>query len=178
MHVMLRGAPLLLAAALAACAGARAAPDFRLRDDTGNPWILSQQRGKAVLLTFGFTHCADTCPATLAKLTRVAASLRAPSPLVIAFVTVDPHRDTVAVLHRFVGHFPQRAGSAIAGLTGDPSQLAAVEAAYHVWSTTNHTIAHSSVIFLIDARGRLRGTHDDDDSVASLTRSVAGILGS
>ena len=160
------------ATAIAACSSGWSPPDFALRDDGGNPWSLSQQRGKIVLLTFGFTHCRDTCPLTLAKLARLAGRLHSDSRHVeVAFVTVDPKRDTVAALHRFVARYQPLADGRIVGLTGAPAQIERVEAAYHIWSQPMpHDIAHSAVIYLIDARGRIRGIRDDDDSEASLAR--------
>lgn len=167
-----------LALGSAACSRDRA-PDFRLRADDGALWQLSQQRGKAVLLTFGFTHCADTCPATMAKLARITRSLGArASDIEVALVTVDPARDSPAVLHRFVDRFAEPGTGELVGLTGTPAQIARVEAAYHVWSQGLHgDIAHSSFVFLIDSSGRLRGIRDDDDPDRLLRRDVADLLG-
>src|SRR5579872_4126210 len=99
------------------CSHTDTSPGFTLTDDEGQGWSLVSQRGTPVVLTFGFTHCADTCPATLAKLARLAGGRDAKTPVEIAFVTVDPQRDSVAAMHRFVIRFD--AGSAhIVGLTG------------------------------------------------------------
>ena len=68
--------------------------------------VLSSQRGKAVVMAFGYTHCADTCPLTLAKLVKAKAALGTRAGNVeIAFVTVDPRRDTPAALHGFLQKF-------------------------------------------------------------------------
>jgi protein SCO1 len=178
-------ASILCATLVAACSGAGGAPDFTLRDDGGHFWELSQQHGKAVLLTFGFTHCTDTCPATLAKLIRLISSLPGDAREVeIAFVTVDPARDTVPVMHRFVARFVQP-GGVLVGLTGTPAQIERVKAAYQVWSqpvrrtrTGDYDVAHTAVIFLIDPRGRIRAVRNDDDSARSLARAVAAMLAS
>jgi protein SCO1/2 len=170
---------LACAAAVAACSGGKSAPDFTLRDDRGNAWTLSAQQGKAVLLTFGFTHCRDTCPATLARLSRVSGSLHDGSHRVeIAFVTIDPARDGVAVLHRFVERFQPPPGGAIVGLTGSPQEIARVKGAYHVWTHAmpRGDIAHTAVIFFIDPRGRLAGVQNDDESDATLSRSLVALL--
>lgn len=169
---------LLLCAAAGSACSRGGAPDFTLHDDSGKAWTLSQQRGKAVLLTFGFTHCADTCPATVAKLARVGRSVpEGPQKVEVAFVTVDPHRDTTVVLRRFVARFAQAGAAQVIGLTGTPAQIDNVKAAYHVWSApTAHDIAHTAAIFLIDPEGRIRGVRDDDDSPASLSRAVAQML--
>jgi len=160
---------------LQACSHAPGAPDFTLTDDTGRAWALSSQRGTPVLLTFGFTHCADTCPATLAKLARLAAERDSATRVVIALVTVDPQRDSIAAMHRFVTRF-DRGDVRIVGLTGTPSQIDAVERAYHVWAQRipgrqrhgAYDIAHSAVVYFIDRGGVTRSVHDDDDSDAVL----------
>jgi protein SCO1 len=178
---------LTLGLLLTACAGpGRNAPDFTLHDDGGRTWTLSQQHGEVVLLTFGFTHCADTCPATLAKLEHLTAKLGDHSKQVeIAFVTVDPQRDTPAVMHRFLERFTQGEGGRLVGLTGTPSQIAGVERVYHVWSQRipgrdtggDYDVAHTAVIYVIDARGRIRSLNDDDASEQSLQAALQQVLG-
>src|ERR1700694_3457974 len=72
--------------------------DFALTDQNGRPFHLSQLRGKAVLLFFGYTHCPDACPTTMSKLSRVSKLLAGNADqLVILFVSVDPGRDTPSV---------------------------------------------------------------------------------
>lgn len=182
MRPRLRGMVwLVCAVAVAACRGAGSAPDFTLKDDGGSLWTLSRQRGEAVLLTFGFTHCTDTCPATLAKLTRLTASPRRSRDVEIAFVTVDPVRDTVVVMHRFLARFAQLGGGRLVGLTGTPQEIARVKAAYHIWSQPLSTkrgydVAHTAAIFFIDPRGRIVAVNNDDDSEQSLARELAHML--
>jgi protein SCO1 len=179
-------AALPLGLAFAACSGGWNAPDFTLHDDGGQAWTLSQQRGDVVLLTFGFTHCADTCPATLAKLEHLTEGRSEPSPQIeIAFVTVDPQRDTPAVMHRFLARFAQVGGGRLVGLTGTPAQIAGVERAYHVWSQKipgprardDYDEAHTAVIYVIDGSGRIRSLHEDDDSEQSLRAALRQVLG-
>jgi len=176
---MVRAACAQLCVLLVACAGGTAAPDFTLRDDGGSPWTLSQQHGKAVVLTFGFTHCADTCPATLAKLARVTGSTaRAKTDAEIVFITIDPARDGVVALHRFVERFALPDGAPIVGLTGSPAQIRNVERQYHIWSQPmpKGEIAHTAAIYLIDPQGRIRAVRDDSDSVRSLSRAIGAML--
>ena len=171
-----------LALAFAGCAPGNPAADFTLQNDGASPWSLSAQRGKAVVLTFGYTHCTDTCPLTLAKISKAIRSLgpRA-SDVEVAFVTVDPQRDTPPVLRAYL----QRFGAGIAGLTGTPQQVAAVEQSYHVWAqrvpgkrgNDNYDDAHSSGIFFIDTHGNLSSLHDGDDSVEELARAARAALG-
>jgi protein SCO1 len=173
----------LASALLTGCAHpGNPAPDFTLTSDNGAPWALSAQRGKTVALFFGFTHCTDTCPDTLAKL---AASLRADrasaNDAAIAFVTIDPQRDTPAVMHAYIRRFP---GAPIVGLTGTPAQVAAVENLYHVWSQklpaphggSDYDEAHSAFTFLIDRNGDERMIHNDDDAQRDFTADLATLL--
>lgn len=178
----LLGAVALLAALAACAARGPAAPDFTLTSDTGRAWALRAQRGHPLLLTFGFTHCADTCPATLAKLAHLAQANPAvkASGVQIAMVTVDPRRDSPAVLHAFVSRF----GASIVGLTGSPASVASVERAYHVWAQPlpakrghGYDVAHSAAIYVIDAGGHIRGLYPDDESEASLARALAAASG-
>ncbi|HEX3368084.1 MAG TPA: SCO family protein [Candidatus Cybelea sp.] len=184
---MVRALALVLLAAATlgsvACSGGRSAPDFALQSDRSTPWQLSAQHGKAVLLTFGFTHCPDTCPTILARMVRATAALGARAGNVeIAFVTVDPSRDTAPVLHRFVNRFA-RPGVDIVGLTGTPLQIAAAEAAYHVWAAKIHArkgsydVAHSAAIFVIDPSGRFHGVLDDQDSEGTVVAALRKALG-
>jgi protein SCO1 len=171
-------AVLLLAALVTACGTGERAPDFTLQDDAGSAWTLSQQHGKAVLLTFGFTHCVDTCPATVAKLAALGHLVpRGARDVEVAFVTIDPARDTAAALHRFVARFAREGNARVVGLTGTQQQISLVKREYKVWSApTAHDVAHSAVIFLIDPEGRVRGVRDDDDSEASLARAVRSMV--
>jgi protein SCO1/2 len=158
-----------------------AAPEFTLTDDRGQAWSLQSQQGRSLLLTFGFSHCTDTCPTTLAKLARIADRLDAKTNRIeVAFVTIDPARDSPAVLHRFIARFGSRH---LVALTGTPAQIAAIRQAYHVWSQKipgrhgNYDEAHTAVIFFIDALGRIRSLRDDVDSQAELTRAARKLLG-
>jgi protein SCO1/2 len=174
----LAAAALLFAIGVGCAPQGRAAPDFTLTADDGGSWNLSDQRGHPVLLTFGFTHCADTCPATLAKLVHLTRALgTAGAGMEIAMVTVDPQRDTPAVMHRFVTRFDRP----IVGLSGTPARIAHVEAAYHVWAQRvpgkhpvahGYDVVHTAVIYAIDGRGNVRAIRNDDDSDAALTGTL------
>ena len=92
-------------------------------------------------------------------------------------VSVDPRRDTPAVLHRFVGRFD----GPVVGLTGTPSNVAKVESAYHVWAqrvpgrargSNAYDVVHSAVIYFIDPRGTIRDISDDDASDAALAKAM------
>lgn len=157
----------------------RAAPPIALTDSSGSAWQLAGQTGRNVALFFGYTHCADTCPLALAKLVK-ARAIADPSGTrwEIAFVTIDPERDTPSVLAAYLKRF----GGDIVGLTGSQRAIAGVERAYHVWAQKipgkrargdyGYDEAHASVIFLIDSHGNQRVLQDASDSVASLAHDM------
>jgi protein SCO1 len=156
------------------------APDFTLTSDTGAPWTLSQQHGKVVALFFGFTHCGDTCPDTLAKLAKVLQQSGAtPNNAEIAFVTIDPARDTPAVMHAYDHRF---AGGKIVGLTGSLAQIDAVMHDYKVWTQkvpgkgADYDESHTAFTFLVDRNGDERVVHNDDDAQRDYLADVKALL--
>lgn len=174
---------LLIVAGLACCNATPLAPDFTLRDDANVPWNLAAQRGNSILLAFAYTHCADTCPALVARLERATTMLGPRAKRVqIVIVTVDPARDTPAHMHEFLSRFAQPDGSRIVGLTGSTAQITAVERAYHVWSQPlpqrrgSYDVAHSSIVFVINPRGAIAALRDDDDSQTTLLASLEPTL--
>src|SRR5512138_3570997 len=98
-----------------------AAPDIALTDDRGSEFRLSDLHGQWVLLAYGYTHCPDVCPLTLANLKSAKQIVGAESSKVkVVFVSIDPDRDTVPVMHEYVSHF----GSDFVGLSGAPAEIA------------------------------------------------------
>ncbi len=133
---------------------------FKLTDDLGKPVTGADYRGKVVLLYFGYTHCPDVCPLTLAQLHVVMQRL---GPLAdgarILFVSVDPARDTPAVLHAYVNAFDSHA----VGLTGEPRAIEALSKRYRSAFTRepgsadgNYEVSHSSAIYVFDRDGKAR----------------------
>jgi protein SCO1/2 len=153
----------------------KAAPPLVLTDATGKPFRLADRRDREVVLFFGYTHCPDVCPTTLANLARIDRAKLSPeqrAKVVIAFVTVDPARDTPARLAKYVRLF----GPSIVGLRGTDAQLAVVEHDWHVWHQKTHVtksgydVSHSSTIFVVAPGGDLVAVHDwadSDDVVAA-----------
>ena len=136
----------------------RQAPEFALRGSDGSELTLGRYRGKVVLLSFGFTHCAAVCPTTLATLAQARAALGAAASAVqVVFVTVDPERDSPAQLKAYLAAFdPSFVGGA-----GQPERLAAMRKDYGVVArkvpmSGGYAVDHTSSIFLIDREGKLR----------------------
>lgn len=156
-------------AVLAACDGA---PKFKSTDITGvdygkaldlpdaggKPRRLEEFRGKAVVLFFGFTHCPDVCPTTLAD---IAGALKTLGPdaerVQVLFVSVDPERDTPQDLVQYVNAFDPR----FVALRGDLAATQRVAKEFKIYfekrkQGDSYTVDHSSQTYVIDAQGRLR----------------------
>jgi protein SCO1/2 len=137
----------------------RQAPEFALRASDGGELSLARYRGKLVLLSFGFTHCAAVCPVTLATLAQARQSLGAQAAAVqVVFVTVDPERDDPARMKTYHAAFDR----SFVGGAGRPEALAAMRKDYGVVATKvpmasgGYAVDHTSSIFLIDRDGKLR----------------------
>ena len=181
-----------LAIALAACASpafngvvlepAEKAPTLRLSDSTGAPFDVAQQRGKVVLVFFGYTHCPDVCPTTLVDWRRVADSLGARAKDVrFVFVSVDPERDTPALTQRYAARF----SPAFTGLTGTRAQIDAMKDAWKVAAfrdlgqsdtTSNYTVSHPSQVFVIDRDGLLRLMQRPGLTTAQVAADIRALL--
>ena len=156
----------------------RPAPTLRLTDQDGRPFDLASLRGRPVFVYFGYTHCPDVCPTTLADL---RAAIKASGvDVAVVFVSVDPARDTAAAMQQYVGYY----GMDFTGLTGTADEIAATAAAWGVTyhqlpsdSAGGYAMAHSTDSYLVDGDGQLR--HHvffgaPVDLVADLIRGVAG----
>jgi protein SCO1/2 len=161
-----------LALAVALAAGCDGGPRFKstdvtgadygktleLTDHTGRLRHLEDFRGKAVVVFFGFTHCPDVCPTTLADLSQVMKALGPDADRVqVLFVTVDPERDTREVLGKYVGAFDPR----FLGLYGDAAATQRAAREFKVYyekrkSPDGYSVDHSGQTYVIDPRGRLR----------------------
>jgi len=147
------------------------APPVVLTDQRGQVFDLAAQRGRVVLLYFGYTFCPDVCPTSLADMTTARRALGTDGARVqVAFVTVDPQRDTPEVLSRYLGVFDKT----YAGLNGSAVELKRVMDAYQVKATrqgpadsASYTMDHTAFIYVVDREGKLRellpfGTKADD----------------
>lgn len=130
--------------------------DFSLIDSAGRAFSAKDLVGAPTLVFFGFTHCPDVCPTTLLKLAQVRREAALPA-LRVLFVSIDPQRDTPAVLEKYVHAFDP----GFIGLTGDPAAVTAL--ARHLNVAVNrielpggdYTMDHSAVVFLLDTKARV-----------------------
>lgn len=134
------------------------AVDFKLTDHNGKPRTLSAFRGKVVALFFGYTHCPDVCPTTLADEALVMQQLGKEADKVqVLFVTIDPARDTQALLAQYVPSFNPH----FLGLRGDAAATAAVAKTFNIVyqkqpTQSGYNMDHSAGTFLIDPQGKVR----------------------
>ena len=134
--------------------------DFSLIDHNGTPRTLADYRGKAVVLFFGYTQCPDFCPTTLAELAEAMKRLGPDAERVqVLFVTVDPERDTPALLKNYVPAFDPR----FIGLYGDADATARTAKEFKVvyqkrpgQTPGTYTMDHSAGTFIFDPNGKLR----------------------
>ena len=135
--------------------------DFALTDDRNRRFDLASLKGKWSFLFFGFTHCPDVCPTTLAELARardkIFKSTAGVENIQFVFVSVDPNRDTVGKLGQYVRYFD----ATFVGVTGDNAQIANLAsqlgAFYEVAVTPgaeNYSVSHSAALFLLDPQAR------------------------
>ena len=171
MTITWRSSVLLLAALLAGC-GSPDAPKFRSTDITGadfgkaleltghdgKPRTLADFRGKAVVLFFGFTHCPDICPTTLADAAVAIKKLGKDAERVqVLMVTVDPERDTPEVLAKYVPAFDP----SFLGLYGDAAATQRAAKEFKIFyekrkAGDSYSVDHSGQSYVIDPKGRLR----------------------
>jgi len=167
-----RSSVVLLALLVAACspqapkfrstdiAGADFGKEFVLNAPDGKPRSLADFRGKLVVLFFGYTHCPDVCPTTLADLAAVMKQLGADASRVqVLFVTVDPERDTPEVLAKYVPAFD----ASFLGLSGDPAATQRAAKEFKIFYEKRpggapgaYTVDHSAQSYVLDSQGRLR----------------------
>lgn len=142
------------------------ASDFALNDQEGRLFRLSEQRGRVVLMAFGYTNCPDVCPTTLAQFKLLKSALGADAEAVrFVFITVDPERDTRERLAAYINSFDPT----FIGLSGSREELESVWQNYFVYqqkretgSAAGYLVDHTSRIYAIDKDGNLRLTYPFD----------------
>jgi protein SCO1/2 len=130
---------------------------FKLTNQDGQVVTDQDLKGHPFLVFFGFTHCPDVCPTTLFEVSEILRALGPDANRTRAlFITVDPERDTPAVMKDYLSSFDPH----LSGLTGDPEQIAAVAKAYRVYfkrvplEQGGYTMDHTAIVYLMDKTGR------------------------
>jgi len=151
---------------------------FALEDGAGHAVTDRDLRGRYLLVYFGYTFCPDVCPTTLNEVATALDKLGAKADrLRVAFITVDPQRDTPQVVHDYAAAFSPR----IMGLTGTPEQIAEVAREYRVYYATHrtgeqagdYTVDHSSILYLMGPDGRFVAPIRTDESGEAMAADLA-----
>jgi protein SCO1/2 len=148
------------------------APEIQLTDHNGQPFALSGQRGKVVLLYFGFVNCPDECPLTMAhiKLARESLGNQAKNVQVV-MVSTDPKRDTSQALKDFMTHFDP----SFLGLTGTLEELQKTWKEYGV-TVEGSGETHSTFVYVIDPSGNVRETFLPDSEPKDIATDMKLLL--
>ncbi|MBK1890099.1 SCO family protein [Undibacterium sp. 14-3-2] len=136
------------------------AQDFSLTDHNGKARTLKDFRGKLVVMFFGYTQCPDVCPTTMVEMANVMQKMGPQADKVqVLFVTIDPERDTQALMAAYVPNFDPR----FLGLYGDAAATAKVAKDFKVYyqkvdgkTPTSYTMDHTAGSYVFDTEGRLR----------------------
>jgi protein SCO1/2 len=155
-------------------------PAATLTDQNGHPFTFAAHRGKELVLFFGYAHCRDVCPATMAKIAHAYRTIGGtPGRVEVAFVTVDRAHDTPAALKRYVRVFDPH----FYGLTGSPEALRTVYDAYHVWfqplparGSAAAEIAHPSQVYILGGDGRLRDIVEWTEPASTFAHDMQALL--
>lgn len=167
--------------AAAVYAAPRPLPDFELLAHDGSRFDRARLLGRYTLVFFGFTNCPDLCPTTLAELARaerLLADLPAARRPAVVMVSVDPGRDTPAVLGRYVPHFDP----AFVGATGPDAAIAALAAAlgaaYQKGAEVDgsYAVDHTAAVFLIDPEARLLAVFPAPHAAGTIAADYRRIL--
>lgn len=152
-------------------AGAKIGAPFTLVDQDGKTARWDDFRGKYALVYFGYSYCPDVCPVDLQHIMQAYGRLEKDKPQVAAkiqpiFITIDPQRDTPAVLKNYVAAFSPR----LIGLTGTPEQIAKVEKDFAIYAArrdaegaSDYLMDHSRTPYLFGPDGKPIGLVPVDD---------------
>jgi protein SCO1/2 len=158
--------------------GAEYGRTLELTDHAGRARRIEDFRGKAVVLFFGFTHCPDVCPTTLADTAQALKALGGDAERVqVLMVTVDPERDTPEALAKYVTAFDPR----FLGLRGDLAATQRTAKEFKVYfekrkSGDGYSVDHSGQSYVIDRSGRLRLLVRPDRLEADLADDLRTLL--
>ena len=153
---------------------------FTLVGSDGKPFSSSQLAGRPFAIFFGFTHCPDVCPTTLARLAKLRRQLgKGDDAFDIVFVSVDPERDGPAE----VGAYSKLFETPVIGLTGSPGQVEQVKKSYGIFSAKvaqadgGYSVDHTATTLLMDKAGKFVATiapEEPDNMALDKLRRIAG----
>jgi len=152
-------------------------PEFRLVSNTGQAVTEAAWPGKWLLVFFGFTNCPDICPTTLSDVAAVMDALgSAHDGIQPLFITIDPERDRVENVARYVAAFHP----GIVGLTGDASAIAAAATSFHVYfekiqqegAPDGYTMGHTTALYLVNPAGEFIRTYSYGTPVEDIVRDL------
>ena len=153
---------------------------FTLIGSDGQPFASTKLAGKPFAIFFGFTHCPDVCPTTLARLAKLRRQLgKDDDAFAIVFVTVDPERDGPTEVGAYTGLF----GTPVIGLTGTPAQIAQIKQQYKIFSEKvaqpggGYSMDHTATVLLMDRAGEFVATLAPDEGDAAALDKLRRVTG-
>ncbi|MDQ7729520.1 SCO family protein [Halomonas sp. SpR8] len=155
--------------------------DFDLVNEDGVEVDETLYEDKATLLYFGYTHCPDICPITLAKMASAIRQLDtdAREHIQVLFISVDPRRDTIDVLRQYTDAF----GPEFVGLTGSNADIDAVANRYRVTygygdedASGNYNVTHTSAVFAFDQQGQAAFMIREGDTLKSIVADLNRLI--
>ncbi|MDR5820589.1 MULTISPECIES: SCO family protein [unclassified Caballeronia] len=155
--------------------------DFSLVDDGGQPVTGASFTGRTTLVYFGYTHCPDVCPETMARLMQVLERVGPDADKArIVFISVDPARDTPALLRSYVRAFDDKHA---VGLTGTDRAIERVAQRYRVAYQMEkrapdgaYEVTHSSAVYIFDAAGHARLLATEQDSADAIATDLKRVI--
>ena len=160
--------------------GADYATGFALTDHNGQPRTLADFKGKAVVIFFGYTQCPDVCPTSMSEMAQAKQLLGADGDkLQGLFVSVDPERDTPAIMKEYMASFDPT----FLALYAEPNQLPEVAKSFRIYykkvegkTPTSYTMDHSAGSYVYDTQGRLRLYHRYGSEAQALADDLKKLL--
>ena len=153
---------------------------FLLTGTDGKPFSSEQLTGTPYSLFFGFTHCPDVCPTTLARLARLRKQLgKGDNAFAIVLVSVDPERDTPAAMARYADLF----GTPVIALTGSTAAIEGAKALFGVMSEkvpqpgADYSVDHTATVFLVDGAGKFTATISPAEGDAAALAKLRRLTG-
>jgi protein SCO1 len=160
--------------------GASFGKSLSLPDVSGKTRTLADFKGKVTVVFFGYTQCPDVCPTTMVELAQVKKSLGADAEkLQAVFITVDPERDTPAILKAYMASFDP----SFVALRGTLEQTQAAAKEFKVFfakvpgrSEGSYTMDHTAGAYVLDTQGNLRVFERYGGGVSALTADVKALI--